>query len=612
MIRSLLRAPPLEWLLAGCFAAILLFVPGRLESQSWLQYRGSVEGQFAANCPLPAGGSVPSQGKVMFDFLLTGNDAKTRLTSRWFTEPANPRLGLRDDIDAEGNARGSELALIYGFNSRWWGRFSRAPDGSVQASGQIGPQSLDESGCTGTWSAGAAAVAVTETAVCADYRARLESISAEHEKVFFTDPQSARSVGTGKLYMTMNVLEDLREARDRLQEASRRITELKGRIYSDREINVILVTELTMYEDRRRTAYRDIEDLRPRERRHKELLREFVRLQSAASAAGCKGLEKLRTQPGAADELVNALLSLDSSPDSETPRDSQPGIIGVAGVTGTVEVEFQGSKRPLRNGSQIPLDGRVIIRTGPGSSVIIKVGGVEKTLQPNTTLRIGPSGNGQPDFVEQGGTTADVEKPAPYRMQTPTATVEVHGTIFTVRYDATRGVTAVMVQEGRVTVRPTTSAVRPVTLGPGEYVEVERSRMTAVLPAPGATGKLADNPPIRPPVTTGNIDLTGLWRDDTGGGAIYRLRQVGNWVYWIVDGTPMGSYVNASYGQISGNTITGTWVDMPGSPTLSGEGTGWGNLTLRIESNDRLVKVGSGGYGAQVWIRVTSSGGNRQ
>ena len=603
MIRSLLRVTCVEWLLAGCFAAILLFVPGKLESQSWLQHRGSVEGQFAANCPLPTGGAVPSQGKVRFNFNLSGNDAKTRLSSQWFTEPANPRLGLRDDIDAEGNAAGSEIALIYGVNSRWWGRFTRSPDGSVQASGQIGPQSTDESGCTGTWSAGATAVAVTENAVCADYRARLESIHAEHQRVFWNGPES-----DGRI---RNVLEDLREARDRLQEASRQITERK-RIYGS-DATGLVQNELAMYEEERRTAYRDIEALRPRERRHKELLRERARLQAAASAAGCKGLGKLTRQPGAADELVDALLALDSPADSETPRDSQTGI-RVAGVTGTVEVESEWGKGPLRNGGPIPTDKRVIIRTGPGSSVIIRVGGIEKTLQPLTTLRIEPFDDGrQPEFfIERGGTTADVEKPAPYRTQTPTAAVDVDGTIFTVSYDVTRGVTAVMVQEGRVTVRPTNPAVRPVALGPGEYVEVGRNTTTAVLPRPAAPGKLADNPPIRPPVTAANIDLTGLWRDDTRGGAIYRLRQVGNWVYWIVDGTPMGSYVNASYGQISGNTITGTWVDMPGSPTLSGEGTGWGNLTLRIESNDRLVKVGSGGYGAQVWTRVTSSGGNRQ
>ena len=77
-------------------------------------------------------------------------------------------------------------------------------------------------------------------------------------------------------------------------------------------------------------------------------------------------------------------------------------------------------------------------------------------------------------------------------------------------------------------------------------------------------------------------------------------------MYWIVDGTSQGSFVNLAYGEISGNTITGIWVDLPGSPSLGG-----GNLTLRIESNDRFVKVSeSSYYGAQEWTRVGSSAGS--
>jgi hypothetical protein len=118
------------------------------------------------------------------------------------------------------------------------------------------------------------------------------------------------------------------------------------------------------------------------------------------------------------------------------------------------------------------------------------------------------------------------------------------------------------------------------------------------------TGLLLLLPPMATPANAQNFDLTGLWQDHAGG-AIYRVRQVGNRVYWIVDGTPVGSFVNLSYGEISGNTITGIWVDLPGSPSLGG-----GNLTLRIESNDRLVKVNSSTYyGAQEWNRVGSTGG---
>jgi hypothetical protein len=111
------------------------------------------------------------------------------------------------------------------------------------------------------------------------------------------------------------------------------------------------------------------------------------------------------------------------------------------------------------------------------------------------------------------------------------------------------------------------------------------------------------SPPVVTPASAQNIDLTGLWQDDTGGGAVYRIRQVGNRVYWIVDGSPKGSFVNLAYGEIRGNVFTGIWVDLPDSPSLGG-----GNFTLRIESNDRLVKVSSSAYyGAQTWTRQGSS-----
>lgn len=101
-----------------------------------------------------------------------------------------------------------------------------------------------------------------------------------------------------------------------------------------------------------------------------------------------------------------------------------------------------------------------------------------------------------------------------------------------------------------------------------------------------------------------SFDLTGLWQNYNGG-AIYRVRQIGNAVYWSVDGIPMGSYANIFFGEISGNTITGTWVDLPGSQSLGG-----GNLTLQIQSNDYFIKIGESNlYGAQEWIRQGTTGG---
>jgi hypothetical protein len=119
---------------------------------------------------------------------------------------------------------------------------------------------------------------------------------------------------------------------------------------------------------------------------------------------------------------------------------------------------------------------------------------------------------------------------------------------------------------------------------------------------------------------SGGVDLTGLWQDDTGGGATYRLRQVGDRVYWSVDGTSQGSYANVFVGTIEGDRVRGTWVDLPGSPGLGG-----GAVTLRIASNNQLVKVeespccygasqltrqGSGSAGPGTGTGGTSGGGS--
>ncbi len=99
------------------------------------------------------------------------------------------------------------------------------------------------------------------------------------------------------------------------------------------------------------------------------------------------------------------------------------------------------------------------------------------------------------------------------------------------------------------------------------------------------------------------FDLTGLWQDDSGGGAVYRVRQIGNRLYWSVDGRPR--VINVFFGQISGNTITGEWADLPG-----GELQGGGTLRLRIESNNRMVKIGESNlYGASIWTRQGEGSG---
>lgn len=100
------------------------------------------------------------------------------------------------------------------------------------------------------------------------------------------------------------------------------------------------------------------------------------------------------------------------------------------------------------------------------------------------------------------------------------------------------------------------------------------------------------------------FDLTGFWQNP-GGSATYRVRQIGNAVYWSVDGTAAGSYANVFIGEISGTTLSGTWVDLPGSPNLGG-----GSLSLQIQSNDYFFKVAESSlYAAQEWVRQGTSGG---
>jgi hypothetical protein len=99
---------------------------------------------------------------------------------------------------------------------------------------------------------------------------------------------------------------------------------------------------------------------------------------------------------------------------------------------------------------------------------------------------------------------------------------------------------------------------------------------------------------------TGLAQLTGVWQDDNGG--CYKIRQTDNRIYWGMDASPRA--VNVFTGYLAGNTITGTWIDIPGGNTM-----GSGTLSLRVESNVRMVKIDqTGNYGANIWTRVDRCG----
>jgi hypothetical protein len=91
--------------------------------------------------------------------------------------------------------------------------------------------------------------------------------------------------------------------------------------------------------------------------------------------------------------------------------------------------------------------------------------------------------------------------------------------------------------------------------------------------------------------------LTGFWQDNAGGN--YLIRQIGNRIYWVDDGRP--KYINVFAGTAHGSIIDGEWADLPGGQ-LEHSGT----LQLRIESNDRFVRIKSGGvpFGGSVFTRT--------
>ena len=89
-----------------------------------------------------------------------------------------------------------------------------------------------------------------------------------------------------------------------------------------------------------------------------------------------------------------------------------------------------------------------------------------------------------------------------------------------------------------------------------------------------------------------SYDLTGYWKSNQG--ATYQFRQVDDRLFWFVDFSPR--VVNVFYGTIAGNTITGRWADLPG-----GDVAGQGTVALRIESNNRIVKISeTGNYGGTI------------
>lgn len=109
--------------------------------------------------------------------------------------------------------------------------------------------------------------------------------------------------------------------------------------------------------------------------------------------------------------------------------------------------------------------------------------------------------------------------------------------------------------------------------------------------------EIVDGMTVTVPVNTGSgaVDLTGSWQDDRGGR--YQIRQEDGRIWWYVEKIPELSGVFR--GTLSGSTISGDWVDLPGAQRREK-----GSLTLRVVSKDRLEKISSSGpFNASVLTR---------
>jgi hypothetical protein len=190
-----------------------------------------------------------------------------------------------------------------------------------------------------------------------------------------------------------------------------------------------------------------------------------------------------------------------------------------------------------------------------------------------------------------------------FQAETNSVMTSPRGTVYTLSHDDRVSRSLVQVKEGSVLVTPKLAGAQPFILQAGYQVEVTLSEVGPVVsimtpPAVSQGTKPGGSPTGRGAASGPVADLTGYWRDDSG--SCYRVRQVGSELLWHMDGRP--NVVNVFYGIIAGNNVDGEWADLPCWP-VSNSGT----LALKIESGDRLVKIGqSAAYGASTWSRVRS------
>jgi hypothetical protein len=97
-------------------------------------------------------------------------------------------------------------------------------------------------------------------------------------------------------------------------------------------------------------------------------------------------------------------------------------------------------------------------------------------------------------------------------------------------------------------------------------------------------------------------NLTGVWHADDVG--TYYIRQIGNAVWWLGMSRDQGrSFANVFRGTIQGNSLEGSWVDVPMG---AGGALGGGMLLIYGGSlSTALVKnAETAGYGGTIWTKL--------
>ena len=136
----------------------------------------------------------------------------------------------------------------------------------------------------------------------------------------------------------------------------------------------------------------------------------------------------------------------------------------------------------------------------------------------------------------------------------------------------------------------------PVTTGTGTS---GRCRTTPGLPIGERECECAGAPAL---------NLNGTWLGNDG--AVYFLRQIGNELWWAgfsVE-SPAGlsdlhkglRFTNVFHGQISGNTVSGEWADVPRGTNLNS-----GTLSLTAAAQQIQRQAATGGFGATQWNRTS-------